>query len=234
VSKSRTNADNVAGDISAVTAGTGLSGGGTTGDVTVTNSMATAIDAKGDLVAGTADNAFSRIAIGANDTVLTADSAQATGMKWAAAASGTAAYVGCIAYGAVNLAFNTIATVIGSLTTKIFDTDNFHNTSTNTERMTIPTGKNGKYLLLLDMNLASTASMQNIYLRVRKNGTNITEGLVNGNLATILSGLPQDGHFNVAVIVTGVATDYFDFTIQTGGSASTIDKARYSITYLGA
>ena len=42
-----------AGDISGVTAGTGISGGGTSGTVTITNSMATAIDAKGDLIAGT-------------------------------------------------------------------------------------------------------------------------------------------------------------------------------------
>jgi len=56
---------------------------------TVTNSMATAIDAKGDLVAGTGADAFSRLAVGANDTVLTADSAQATGLKWATPASGS-------------------------------------------------------------------------------------------------------------------------------------------------
>jgi len=76
------------GDITAVTAGTGISGGGTGGDVTITNSMATAIDAKGDLIAGTAADTFSRLAIGTNGQVLTADSAEATGMKWATPAGG--------------------------------------------------------------------------------------------------------------------------------------------------
>ena len=79
---------NDVGDITAVTAGTGISGGGTTGAVTITNSMATAIDAKGDLIAGTGADAFSRLAAGANDTVLTADSSTATGLKWAAASTG--------------------------------------------------------------------------------------------------------------------------------------------------
>ena len=84
-------ASGATGDIEGVTAGIGISGGGTSGTVTVTNSMATAIDAKGDLVPGTGADTFSRLAVGANNTVLTADSAQATGMKWAtpaAAASG--------------------------------------------------------------------------------------------------------------------------------------------------
>jgi len=80
-------ASGATGDIEGVTAGIGISGGGTSGTVTVTNSMATAIDAKGDLVAGTGADAFSRLAVGANDTVLTADSTAATGLKWAAAAS---------------------------------------------------------------------------------------------------------------------------------------------------
>jgi len=46
-------ASGATGDIEGVTAGVGISGGGTSGTVTVTNSMATAIDAKGDLIGGT-------------------------------------------------------------------------------------------------------------------------------------------------------------------------------------
>ena len=73
---------NDVGDITAVTAGTGISGGGTSGAVTITNSMATAIDAKGDLIVGTAADTFTRLAAGTNGQVLTADSAEATGLKW--------------------------------------------------------------------------------------------------------------------------------------------------------
>ncbi len=76
------------GDITGVTAGTGISGGGTGGDVTITNSMATAIDAKGDLIAGTGADTFSRLAVGTNNQVLVADSTAATGIKWATPSSG--------------------------------------------------------------------------------------------------------------------------------------------------
>lgn len=77
------------GDITAVTAGTGISGGGTSGAVTITNSMATAIDAKGDLIVGTGADAFSRLAVGAtNGQVLTVDSAEATGLKYATPGGG--------------------------------------------------------------------------------------------------------------------------------------------------
>jgi hypothetical protein len=51
--------------------------------------MATAIDAKGDLVPGTGADTFARLAVGANGTVLTADSAETTGMKWAAPSGGS-------------------------------------------------------------------------------------------------------------------------------------------------
>ena len=81
-------ASGATGDIEGVTAGIGISGGGTSGTVTVTNSMATAIDAKGDLVAGTGADTFAKLTVGANNTVLTADSAEATGLKWATPAAG--------------------------------------------------------------------------------------------------------------------------------------------------
>ncbi len=47
----------------------------------------TLIDAKGDLIAGTGADAVSRLAVGANGTTLVADSAQATGLKWATPAT---------------------------------------------------------------------------------------------------------------------------------------------------
>jgi len=130
-----TNADmdftwiaNDQGDITGVTASSPLTGGGTSGAITLgilsgttsnlgavqlsdstsstsTTLAATAnavkttydlangavaksiVDAKGDLIAATAADTVSRLGVGSNGTVLTADSAEATGLKWATPAS---------------------------------------------------------------------------------------------------------------------------------------------------
>jgi hypothetical protein len=120
---------NDVGDITAVTASSPLTGGGTSGAITVgiqdattsvkgavqltdsTSSTSTTtaatpnsvksaydlangavaktiVDAKGDLIAATAADTVARLAVGTNGQVLTADSTAATGLAWAAAASG--------------------------------------------------------------------------------------------------------------------------------------------------
>ncbi len=81
------------GDITGVTAGTGITGGGTSGTVTITNDMATKIDAKGDLIVGTGADTYDRLAVGGtNAHVLQVDSTAATGMKWAAVPSSAKSY----------------------------------------------------------------------------------------------------------------------------------------------
>jgi hypothetical protein len=89
MTKARTLADNFAADINGITAGTGITGGGTSGTVTITNDMATSINAKGDLVVGTANDTYSRLAVASTaGYVLTVDSAEATGLKWGAPPGG--------------------------------------------------------------------------------------------------------------------------------------------------
>lgn len=81
--------------VTSVTAGTGLTGGGTGGAVTLNlNSSSvispTIVDAKGDLIVGTANDTVSKLTAGAANTRLVADSGQATGLKWVADTVNTA------------------------------------------------------------------------------------------------------------------------------------------------
>jgi len=73
------------GDITAVTAGTGISGGGTTGAVTITNDMATTITTNGDLLYGTGAGTYTRRGIGSTGNVLTVSGGVPV---WAAPAGG--------------------------------------------------------------------------------------------------------------------------------------------------
>ena len=101
---SNTNMDfvwiaNDQGDITAVTAGTGISGGGTSGAVTVTNSMATAITTAGDLIKGTGSGTFDRLGIGSSGQVLTVT---AGAPAWATANAGALTKISSASFSAVS------------------------------------------------------------------------------------------------------------------------------------
>jgi len=69
------------------------------------------VDAKGDIIAATAADTPARLAVGANDTVLTADSTAATGLKWATAAAGGMTQ---IASGTVTAGTMSISSIVGT------------------------------------------------------------------------------------------------------------------------
>jgi len=82
-------ASGATGDIEGVTAGVGISGGGTSGTVTITNDMATTITASGDIVVGTGSGTYDNLPIGSTGQVLTADTTVSPyKVKWATASSG--------------------------------------------------------------------------------------------------------------------------------------------------
>jgi hypothetical protein len=86
-------ASGATGDIEGVTAGVGISGGGTSGTVTITNDMATTITAAGDIVLGTGSGTYDNLPIGTTGQVLTADTTVSPyKVKWASAAGGTQTY----------------------------------------------------------------------------------------------------------------------------------------------
>ncbi len=100
-----------AGDISGVTAGVGITGGGTTGTVTITNDMATTITAAGDIVVGTGSGTYDNLPIGTTGQVLTADTTVSPyKVKWATAAAAAKNYT-LINSGGTSLSGSTLVDV---------------------------------------------------------------------------------------------------------------------------
>jgi hypothetical protein len=215
---------NDVGDITAVTAGTGISGGGTSGAVTITNSMATAIDAKGDLIAGTGADTFSRLAAGANGISLITDSTTSTGLKW-----GYPTNIGVNLGNSTDQLANNVTEKVLAMNTEFWDTSGFHDNSTNNSRITIPAGLAGRYQFTGFATFTSNATGSR-YVGIRKNGGG----------SDFLSSSPgvstYSTYVNFNVIYDAVAGDYFEMLVfqNCGAALDVLSLSRFQMTYLGA
>jgi hypothetical protein len=188
--------------------------------------------AKGALLSATAASTPGVLAVGANDTVLTADSTQSLGLKWASPSA--ASFVGARAYKvttAQSISNNTDTAI--SFNAELFDTNSFHDNSTNNTRMTVPSGKGGKYLLVANLVFAANATgVRNLQFLV-----NNTTSIGATRIAT--AGSSENTIVNCSSIIDLVATDYVEvIAFQTSGGSLNINADQafttFSITYLGA
>jgi len=166
---------------------------------------------------------------------IVADSAEATGLKWAAPAGGST-FVGCKVFigAAQSIANATLVTVTYS--DEAFDTDGFHSTVTNTDRITIPSGKGGYYLVNWTVNFADNATGYRTS-QVLKNGSRIGYG----NWCDAISGDPTVT--SNSVILNLAAGDYLTIQVaQTSSGSLNLSVSSpvaqqdncFSVTYLGA
>jgi hypothetical protein len=203
------------GDITGVTAGTGISGGGTSGDVTVTNSMATALTTKGDLTPATGSAAFARLGVGANNTVLTADSTAATGIKWAAVAASPAS------------ANSTVAT-------QETTTSGSYAALTTAQAVTITTGT--KVLVLLSAWTTANNS-GNQYMSVAVSGaTTIAASDANSMFTAISSSISDDNQkLGIALYLTVTAgSNTFTAQFKQSGGNAKFQNRQITVIDLGS
>ena len=95
---------------------------------------------------------------------------------------------------------------IVTFNTEQFDVDGYHDNSTNTSRLTIPSGKSGYFLIYGSIMCgANSAGTRQVY--ITKNGTDIIlddDGATNGTYPATM---------RVSLISYAVPTDYFELNL---------------------
>ena len=182
---------------------------GDAADATMATMVAKSIvDAKGDLIAATANDTPARIAVGTNGQVLTADSTAATGLAWTTAAGSSGpAFSAYRATSNQTIAQTTFTKV--QFNAELFDTDNCFDSTTN-YRFT--PNKAGKYQINMIGQISSSAAARVIWT-IYKNGTaNVRFFDDNTNAGMMCSG--------AALFDMNGTTDYLEIYVYTGAAAT--------------
>ena len=191
----------------------------------------TLLTAKGDLISATAASTVARLGVGANDTVLTADSSQATGLKWATPPQPQ--FIGASAYRTVSQNISNATETALTFDAENYDTDSFHDNSTNNTRMTVPAGKAGRYLITANTTFTNNATGQRIvYVYVNATHVNTTGPAIGGS-ASIDLGMTTTYVANLAVndIVEVRAYQNSGGTLAVFGLTT---RSSFQVSYLGA
>jgi hypothetical protein len=192
-------------------------------------SATTVVTTKGDLL--TYSTTAARLGVGSNGTVLTADSAEATGVKWAAPAAPS--FAGSRVFNSAVQSISTASFTTVTFNSESFDTDGFHSTSTNTGRFTIPAGKAGKYEIYFRSQWNSTDNNGRREFICNKNGSTTLM-----QVYSAFSTRDQLG-FQGTTIQDLAVGDYVDIQVyQSSGGSINLDTTtsfcEFSIVYLGA
>jgi hypothetical protein len=124
------------------------------------------------------------------------------------------------------------AILFGTSDTEIFDTNSFHDPSTNSSRITIPSGFAGKYLITATIGIAASAT-GNRYCAIYKNGVLDASTRAPANAAALSATL-----LTASTVLSLTATDYVEmYGFQDSGGALNALAGTYtslSAVYLGA
>ena len=169
----------------------------------------TTLTTTGDTLYASAANSPARLGIGSTGQVLTV----ASGVPSWATLSTTPTFTGCLASGVTQTLSSGTETVVTFTNTEYYDTNAFHDTSTNPGRITIPSGKGGYYLMYGNVPW-QTGSPNTRQIRLYKNGSEMRQVYTFGET----TGYYYTQQFTT--VVSAVATDYFEIraTHQNGSS----------------
>jgi hypothetical protein len=203
----------------------------------VTSAIQTQLDAKiaktlttttGDIIYASGANTPARLGIGSTSNVLTVAGGVPT---WAAPAGD--GFAGCGIYNSANVNISNNTVTRYNCDSEMFDTSSFHDTSTNTARITVPAGKAGYYLVVQFCAWTGLAAGAREQLRLYKNGAfyQLTDS------ASV--GTAIDNSIQLQTVLNLSVGDYLEtFVYQNSGSTLNLNGgAAYTafiVQYLGA